>query len=239
MLGAIAGSFIATLTLRWGQGGSVGGRSHCDNCKRTLGVSELIPLLSHLLLGGRCRTCKAAIGYRQPLVEFAAALIAAAALFVSPNWTGVAGAIFGWQLLTLGLFDWEHYWLPDRLTVLLAISGLALGLGAFSDRFIGMIAAFATLEAVRRLYRFVRNRDGMGGGDPKLFGALGAWLGWQILPIILVVSCLIGIGFALLQSKRAQVSSSDLRVPMGALMALAAYPAWHLLLQRGVVTALS
>lgn len=232
--GAIFGSFIANLVLRWPRGEQVlGGRSRCEACGKPLGIVELVPILSHLLQRGRCRACGATIDRRHLAIEAGAALIGASALFASPDLNGVAGAVFGWFLLALAALDAEHFWLPDRLTLPLGALGLAAGaagLGVpFADRVIGAAAGFGALAAIALGYRALRGRDGLGWGDPKLLGAIGAWLGWQMLPIVLLLASLIGLLAVLAQRARGEAVSATTRVPLGALMAVAAWPLWLLL----------
>jgi len=230
-LGLIFGSFTANLVIRWPQGKSVmGGRSACDACGRTLGPGELVPVLSHLLQRGRCRTCHAPIDPRHLMIELAAALIGATALFVSPDLNGLAGAFFGWFLLALAVLDVEHFWLPDKLTLPLMALGLITAALLRPDlaamRMIGALAGYAGLSLIGWAYRTLRGRVGLGGGDPKLLGAIGAWLGWPLLPFVLLLASLIGLGALLL--RREQMTAAT-RVPLGALMALAAWPIWLVL----------
>lgn len=227
-LGLIFGSFIANLVIRWPQGRSVmTGRSACDACHKTLGPRELVPLLSHLLQRGRCRSCGAAIDPRHLMIELAAGLIGASALFVSPDLNGLAGAVFGWFLITLAVLDVEHFWLPDALTLPLMALGLIAAALLRPDlaemRMIGALAGYAGLSLVGRAYRKLRGRIGLGGGDPKLLGAIGAWLGWPLLPFVLLLASLVGLGALLLRRERVQAAT---KVPLGALMAVAAWPLW-------------
>ena len=230
VLGAILGSFIATLVLRWPAGRSVArGRSACDGCGRTLSAGELVPILSWAVRRGRCRTCGAGIAAVHPLVEIGALAVGASAGWVAPGWEGVAGAVFGWLLLALLALDLTAWWLPDALTAPLAASGVASALWfapGWQDRAIGGVAGFALLWVVSVSYRRVRGRRGMGGGDPKLFGGIGLWLGWRMLPPVLLVACLVGLGFVLWQALRGRSVARTDAVPMGALLAIAAYPAW-------------
>lgn len=231
VLGAVVGSFIAALVIRWPQGRSVmTGRSACDGCGRTLRAAELVPLLSGAASRGRCRTCDARIDPAHWRIEAGALAIGAAAGFVAPGHAGLAGAVFGWLLLALAALDLVAFWLPDRLTALLALSGIASALAGFEpapvDRLIGGAAGFATLFGVARAYRLVRGRDGMGGGDPKLFGAIGLWLGWRMLPAVLLIASLVGLGAVLSAAIRGKRVTADTALPFGALLAIAAYPAW-------------
>ena len=231
LLGAIFGSFIAALVIRWPAGRSVAnGRSACDACGRTLTVRELVPIASFLVQRGRCRGCRARIDARHLWIELAAVAIGATAGAVAPGVAGIAGAIFGWLLLALAALDIVAFWLPDRLTASLAIAGLASGAAglapAVADRLIGGVAGFAALTAVALGYKAWRGHDGMGGGDPKLMGAIGLWLGWRMLPAVLVIASLIGLGVALVGHLTGRQVARDTALPFGALLGVAAYPAW-------------
>lgn len=233
LAGAILGSFLATLILRWPQGRSVmRGRSACDGCGRTLGARDLIPLVSALVQRGRCRSCGTAIDSLHGQVEAACAVIGAVALGVMPNLGGIGWAVFGWLLLTLAVLDWRHFWLPDALTLPLAFLGFTIGLWATDvtlvDRAIGAAAGYGALLAIALGYRAVRGRDGLGLGDAKLLGALGAWLGWQALPFILLIASVTGL-LVMLVTGRAKEAGA--RVPLGTFLALAAVPAW-IIVQR-------
>lgn len=234
-LGAIVGSFAAALVIRWPDGRSVvRGRSACDACGRTLGAAELIPLLSAIVQRGRCRGCGAAIDPWHWRVEAAATLIGASAGALAPGAEGVAGAVFGWLLLTLAALDWRAFWLPDRLTALLALAGVASAAAGLeppiADRLWGGVLGFALLWAVATAYERVRGREGMGGGDPKLFGAIGLWLGWRLLPAVLLAAALVGLGIVLARRLSGRSMAHDDALPLGTLLALAAYPAWAMVI---------
>ena len=226
--GLIAGSFIATLVIRWPQGRGLGGRSACDGCGRHLSLRDLVPVMSWALARGQCRTCGARIDWRHPAIEVVAALVGVAAMVAQPGIEGVAGALFGWQLLALAAFDAEHFWLPDRLTGLLAVSGLTVGAADIGvdlpSRLIGGGVGFAALFAIAWTYRRLRGRAGMGGGDPKLLGAIGCWLGWSPLPYVVLGASVIGLALALVMAMRGQDVAATTRLPLGALMAVAAFP---------------
>lgn len=228
VLGALIGSFIATLVLRWPQGRSViAGRSQCDACGKTLGPLELIPLLSFILSKGRCRSCGGRIDHRHFWVELAAAAIGAVSLAVVPGWQGLAGALLGWMLLGLALLDAEHFWLPDKLTLPLLLLGLTIANEpSLPDRAIGAAAGYAALALIAFGYRAARGREGLGGGDPKLLAAIGAWLGWQALPFVLLAASLAGLGWAGIAALRGRAVSRQDRLPLGTLMAMAAWPIW-------------
>ncbi|MFC3710946.1 prepilin peptidase [Sphingoaurantiacus capsulatus] len=229
-LGLLVGSYLATLTLRWPQGRTTSsGRSACDGCARPLAFYELVPLLSFAVLRGRCRTCAAAIDQRHPLIEIAAALIGGAALWASPDMHGFLGAIFGWALLTLAILDLEHFWLPDALTLPLILVGLALGVGfapSLTDRLIGAAVGWSLLAGIAFLYQYLRGRQGLGGGDPKLFAAIGAWLGWVALPLVLTTAALIGLLAVAVARLRGREITGATRLPFGAPLAIAGWLIW-------------
>ena len=231
LLGLIMGSFLATLIVRWPEQRSVaGGRSVCDSCGHQLRGWELIPVASYVLQRGKCRQCGANIATDHIAIELAAGLIGGLSLFASPGIEGLAGAIFGWLLLTLAALDVKHHWLPDRLTALLALSGLAAGLifgvPAPQDRLIGGVAGFASLAIIAALYKMVRKREGLGAGDPKMLGAIGCWLGWQALPLVIVGAGLVGLLVAISWRLRGKTVMADSMLPLGSLMAVAAFPLW-------------
>ena len=235
ILGAILGSFIATLVIRWPDGRSVmTGRSQCDACDVVLRPRDLVPLLSAMVARGRCRTCGAGIDPVHWQIELAAVWIGGVAGLVVPGPAGLAGAVFGWLLLALAALDVTEFWLPDRLTGTLALAGLATGLvgvePCLSDRLIGGVAGFGALWAIGAGYEMLRGREGLGGGDPKLLGAIGLWLGWAMLPAVLLLAAMTGlalVGIGMMLGRRASLVD---RVPFGALLAIAAYPAWLFLL---------
>ncbi len=241
LLGLIIGSFLATLIIRWPEERSVvGGRSSCDSCGHQLRGWELIPVASYLVQRGKCRQCGAKIATDHVAIELSAGLIGALALFAAPGTEGLAGASFGWLLLTLAALDVKHHWLPDGLTALLALSGLTVGflsLGpVLQDRLIGGVAGFASLALIAALYKMVRSRDGLGAGDPKMFGAIGCWLGWQALPLVIFGASLVGLLVATAWRLRGRAVSADSMLPLGSLMAVAAFPLW--LFQAGSVARL-
>lgn len=227
--GAIIGSFLATLILRWPQGrGLARGRSTCDGCGRILSARDLIPLFSAMVQRGRCRTCAARIDPLHGRVEAGCAIIGALAIGLTPGLGGIGWALLGWILLTLAVLDWRHFWLPDLLTLPLAFGGFTIGLWTTNvlmiDRIIGAAIGYGALLAIALGYRAFRGRDGLGLGDAKLLGALGAWFGWQVLPFILLFASLSGL-IVMLLSGRAKDRLA--RAPLGTFIALAALPAWY------------
>lgn len=223
VLGAIWGSFIAALCSRWPKGESImHGRSRCDRCGTAIAARDLVPVASFLMLKGRCRHCGEPIGRDTISIELIAAAIGGVAFLLFTPSAAFALSIFGWLLLPLAILDARHLWLPDRLTLLLAIAALPAAplLGSpttLTDRLIGGIAGFAVLEGIRRSYRMFRGQEGMGAGDPKLLGALGLWLGWQMLPLTLLTASGIGLAAALVMRGTMKA------FPLGTYLALAGF----------------
>lgn len=244
VLGPFIGSFIGLLTLRLPAGRAwAASRSACDACQRPLGVVDLFPLLSYLWLRGRCRTCKAAIPPRYPLLEGACLLIA---LWSALSQTGPmvpVTAVLGWWLLLIATIDSEHLWLPDILTLPFGLAGAVLTIGVMDappwTPLLGAALGFGGLAAIAWLYRRVRGFDGMGGGDPRLLGAIGAWVGWQGLPSVLIWACLAGLSVAAAQAIVRKRLSPGEQLPFGAFLAVGAWLTWlwgplHSLLRAGL-----
>ncbi len=230
LFGLIVGSFLATLVLRWPQGRDLGGRSGCDNCGAALRWTDLVPLVSFIVKRGRCSACGAAIDPTHPVIELLCALVGGVALSVGPDLAGMAAALIGWLLVALATLDFRHFWLPDRLTGAVAVVAVASGaLGALpplTDRLIGGVAGFAALTAIAWTYRKLRHREGLGGGDPKLFGAIGLWLGWEALPFVLLGASGVGLLAVALMVLRGKSVGATTQVPFGTLLAIAAFPVW-------------
>lgn len=227
LLGAIWGSFIAALCSRWPNGETIStGRSLCDHCGTDIAAYDLVPVMSFLLLKGKCRACGQKIGALPLFVEVVAIFVATVPVLILPPLEAIAAAIFGWLLLPLVILDWRHLWLPDRLILILCAIGVFAGpalapSATWLDRVIGLICGFASLELIRRGFKYLRGYDGMGAGDPKLFGALGIWLGWQALPMILLGASAIGLISVLVERTVAKKTTSFL--PLGSFLGVAAY----------------
>ncbi len=204
------GSFLALFVERWPAGAPViTGRSRCDHCGRPLAVTELVPILSWLWLRGRCRQCKAAIGFGAPAFEIA--MLALALLVVTAGPPGIRS--FFWLIaaglvLAVGVIDARHLVIPTGAVAVILLLGLADGLVARSsfahllasplgDRALGAVAGYAGMALLRQAYRHLRGREGLGGGDPLLMAALGAWLGWRALPMALLFAAVAGLAFVL------------------------------------------
>lgn len=192
VIGALIGSYLATILWRWPIGQSANqGRSRCDACQRKLAWFEIIPLIGRGIVRGRCRACGQVIGWQHTLIESACALLGALCFAVSAPWL----APLAWVLTLLSWFDGRHLWLPNKLVATAAI--FALAAAPFTpqpwiERLIGGAIGFGTLWLVATMYRRLRGRDGLGGGDAKLFGAIGLWVGPLNLPAILLAACALG-----------------------------------------------
>ena len=172
-------------------------RSACPACGHAIGALENVPVLSWLALRGRCRACRAPISPRYPIVELAAGALALAAVWqFGPGAKGLAACALLWALLALAFIDADTQLLPDDITLPLLWGGLAANLfGLFvplASAVIGAMAGYLALWAVYWLFKLIRGKEGMGYGDFKLLAALGAWLGWPMLPQIVLVSSVLG-----------------------------------------------
>lgn len=230
-LGLLIGSFLALVSVRLPAGEPmVVARSKCRRCGRTLSPLELIPLMSWVVQQGRCAGCGDGVSPRYPMIELGAAGFGVWAALAAPGWLGMAGAVLAWQLLLIAVIDAEHFWLPDVLTLPLLATGLIaawlLEPHLLGERAIGAVAGFVSLWLVAWTYRRMRGREGLGGGDPRLFSGVGAWVGWIALPTVLVWACL--AGFAVIAAMLAVGRKTGLsaRLPFGTFLAIGAWLAW-------------
>lgn len=183
--------------------------SHCPACGHQISALENVPILSYLFLRGRCSACGARISPRYPLVEGLTGLLTLiVVLHFGLSWQAVAALPLTWGLIALALIDYDTQILPDGITLPLLWLGLALSLfGLFTDShsaIIGAAAGYLSLWLVFQLFRLATGKEGMGFGDFKLFALFGAWLGWQYLPQIILLSALTGalLGTILIASGR-------------------------------------
>jgi len=183
-------------------------RSACPSCGHMITAAENVPVLSWLALRGKCSACGTKISARYPMVEILGAILAAAAVWrFGPTWQGVAACAFLWTLLALTFVDFDTQLLPDDLTLPLLWGGLLASLfGLFAplrDAVIGAMAGYLVLWTIYWLFKLIRGKEGMGYGDFKLLAALGAWLGWKALPLIILGSSVVGafIGISLVVFK--------------------------------------
>lgn len=212
-------------------------RSACPHCGHAITAMENIPLLSWLWLKGRCRECQAPISARYPLVELLTALLSlvVAATF-PPGWALLAALLLTWVLVALTFIDLDKMLLPDQLTLPLLWGGLLFNLaGGFvplADAVIGAMAGYLVLWSLYWAFKLLTGKEGMGYGDFKLLAALGAWLGWQALPIVLLLSSLVGaiIGISLILLRNHHQGKP---IPFGPYLAIAG---WIALLWGDTIT---
>ncbi|MGU7770849.1 prepilin peptidase [Burkholderia sp. MR1-5-21] len=198
-------------------------RSACPHCGHVLRAWENIPLVSYLLQRGRCRRCGHAIGIRYPLIELAGALLAAASLAAFGP-TVAALAAFGLcaALLAMSAIDIRTGYLPDSMTLPLLWAGLALNLGgtftSLRAAVIGAMAGYLFLWSIYWLFRWLRGIEGIGFGDLKLLGALGAWMGWAALPQVVLFAAVTGAIVGLVATWRGRMRFEE-PIPFGPFLA--------------------
>ena len=202
-------------------------RSACPQCQHAIGALENIPVVSYIALGGKCKQCKTPISPRYPLIELITAAVSAGLIWhFGAGIVGLSTLLFAWLLIAMSCIDADTQLLPDDLTYLLLWSGLLLNLhGVFvplHEAVIGAAAGYLCLWSIYWVFKLMTGKEGMGYGDFKLLAALGAWLGWKMLPSIILMSSLVGaiIGITLIVfSKRAR----DKPIPFGPYLAAAGF----------------
>lgn len=227
LFGALWGSFANVFILRWPEGESVvTPRSRCNSCKKPIAWYDNVPILTWFILRGKCRNCGARFSFRYPLVEFVmGALFALAFWRFGWSWTFAESLPFIFALVTASVIDLDHFLLPDVLT----LSGVAIGLlGAFLnpdrsfwDALAGAAFGYGFLWSLAYFYFLVRKEDGMGGGDMKLLAWIGAVLGWQSIPFVILCSSILGSVGGLVVAMRDK-SGMKAVIPFGPYLALAA-----------------
>jgi leader peptidase (prepilin peptidase) / N-methyltransferase len=178
--------------------------SRCPACGHRIRAIENVPLASYLVLRGRCAACRAPIGLRYPLVELLAGVGAAySAWHFGPSLAALGAALFVWFTIALAFIDQATGLLPDDLTLPLVWIGLLVNLGAgfvpLRDAVLGAVAGYLSLWLVYWGYKLATGKEGMGYGDFKMNAAVGALLGWKILPLVILLSSLVGLAFGALQ----------------------------------------
>lgn len=198
-------------------------RSRCPSCEAQITALQNIPVLSYLFLKGRCGHCRAAISARYPAIEaLTAVMTGLVAWHFGFGWEALAAIVLTWTLVAITFIDYDHQLIPDSLSLPLMWLGLFLSLfhpltGAETlfiapkAAIVGALAGYLSLWSVYHLFRLVTGKEGMGYGDFKLLAALGAWLGWQALPMIIILSAVVGAvtGIALMLLR-----GRDKNVPM-------------------------
>lgn len=201
--------------------------SRCPACKRPIRARENIPLLSFLIQRGRCTGCGSRVSVRYPIVELLAAATAAVSAWrYGVSLAAVGGAALGWSLIALACIDLDRHLLPDAITLPLLWAGLGFNLlGVYTDleaSVLGAIAGYLVLWAVYWGFKLLTGKEGMGYGDFKLLAALGAWAGWQSLPLTVLLASLVGAvtGIVLIAMKKQPRSQP---IPFGPLLAAAGW----------------
>lgn len=211
--------------------------STCPQCEHAIRWYENIPVISYLFLRGRCSACGKSISIRYPLIELAAGIMAAICAWQFGYGVAVIFAvILSWALLTLSVIDLDTQYLPDDITLPLLWLGLTVNLfGVFTTlqaAVLGAICGYGILWLIFQAFRLLTGKEGMGYGDFKLLGMLGAWLGWEALPLIIVLSSLVGavvgVGLILFRDHDRRVP-----IPFGPYLAAAG---WITLIWGSVIT---
>jgi leader peptidase (prepilin peptidase)/N-methyltransferase len=231
LLSPFIGSFLGVLIVRLPEQRPVAvARSACDHCGHKLGVRDLIPIISYVLSCGRCRYCDQPIGPFPLAIELAALVLAIWAAAVSEGAPIWASCLLGWTLLTLSWIDVRTMILPDVLSLPLLVAGLGVTEfaepQALADHFAAAAFGYLGLVAVALCYRRLRGRDGLGLGDAKLLGAIGAWLGLSLLPLTLFVAACIGLATAAGATMTGRRVTAATAIPFGPFLALAAWLLW-------------
>jgi leader peptidase (prepilin peptidase)/N-methyltransferase len=200
-------------------------RSACPGCGHRITALENIPVLSWIALRGKCSACGMSISLRYPVVELSAGVLAAlSAIHFGPGVAAIGAMLFAWSLLALALIDLDTQLLPDDITLPLLWAGLLANLwGVFTpltSAVIGATAGYLSLWTVFWAFKLATGKEGMGYGDFKLFAAIGAWLGWKVLPIVILASSVVGavVGLSMMISRK---HGRDVPIPFGPYLAAA------------------
>jgi leader peptidase (prepilin peptidase)/N-methyltransferase len=231
MASPFIGSFLGLLIQRLPEGAPIArGRSRCDACGTPLRARDLVPLLSWLAAGGRCRYCRQPLGWFYPVVELAALAVAFISVLIDGGQRAWLDCVLGWWLLALGWIDLRSWLLPDALTLPLIIAGLTASFMFDPDQLVnrasGAALGYLSLMTIAALYRALRGREGLGGGDAKLLAASGAWLGAAGLPQVILLAALAALaaaGSLRLAGIRLGIHSA---LPFGPFLALATWVLW-------------
>lgn len=198
-------------------------RSHCPKCKHSISALENVPVLSWVVLRGRCSGCKTRISPRYPLVEIlTGAASAGAALHFGFTPVAAGAILFLWCMIAATFIDFDTQLLPDSITLPLLWAGLLFNLGgSFVDiktAVIGAVAGYLSLWSVYWIFKLVTGKEGMGYGDFKLLAAIGAWLGWTMLPLVILLSSIVGavVGIGLIVFTR---HGRNVPIPFGPYLA--------------------
>jgi leader peptidase (prepilin peptidase) / N-methyltransferase len=202
-------------------------RSACPHCGHQITALENIPVVSYVALGGKCSACKAPISLRYPAIELATGLLSALVIWhFGSGYEGLSALLFTYLLLAMSFIDFDTQFLPDDMTLPLLWAGLLVNLyGLFAplDKAVtGAAAGYMILWLINAAYKLVKRQEGMGGGDFKLLAALGAWMGWNALPAIILLSSVVGsiVGISLIVFAK---YTREVRIPFGPYLAAAGF----------------
>jgi leader peptidase (prepilin peptidase)/N-methyltransferase len=232
ILSPFIGSFAALLIRRLPAGEPVAlARSHCESCGRILSPRELVPLVSFVAFGGRCRWCRARISFTHLAVELACLTIAIWAVLSEPDLLFVwLDCVLGWTLLTLAWIDWDHMLLPDVLTLPLVLAGLGAAWlydpAALAEHAAAAATGYLAFRAIEITYRRLRGRDGLGQGDAKLMAAGGAWVGPAPLPAVVFTAALFGLALAAGLHVAGRTMHRGSAIPFGPPLCAAIWAVW-------------
>ncbi|MBK1885410.1 prepilin peptidase [Marinobacter sp. DY40_1A1] len=199
--------------------------STCPSCGHRIRAWENIPVISYLLLGGKCSGCKTHISARYPIIEAVTALFSVITVVIGgPSESTLLALLLVWALIALTVIDFDTQLLPDSITLPLMWLGLMLSyfgyLGDFNSAFLGAVVGYLSLWSVYWLFKLATGKEGMGHGDFKLLAALGAWLGWELLPAVILLSSAVGavVGISLMVFKE---HGREVPIPFGPYLAAA------------------
>jgi leader peptidase (prepilin peptidase) / N-methyltransferase len=201
--------------------------SRCPHCKKAIWPHQNIPVISFLLLRGRCAHCNAKISVRYPLIEALTAVVSVVVVWqFGATIQAAAALLLCWSLIALAAIDAEQLILPDQITFPLLWMGMIVNyfgiFSALSSSVIGTMVGYLMVWLPCQLHRIIHRREGMGHGDCKLFAALGAWFGWAPLPDVLLIACGIGFLFGIYAVFVRQRKFND-ELPFGSFLSVAAF----------------
>ncbi len=203
-------------------------RSFCTACYASIRFYDNIPVLSYVFLQGKCRSCDQSISYRYPLVESLTSLLTMLIVwhFDSLNLKCMFAILLTWALIALSCIDFEHSILPDNITLPFVWLGLLLStLSLFNTSescILGAVLGYLSLWTIYQLFKYLTHKEGMGYGDFKLLSTLGAWLGWQSLPLIILIASILGsiLGLGLIFFKNKEKDST---IPFGPFLSIGGF----------------
>ena len=209
-------------------------RSRCTSCDAQITAMQNVPIVSYLILRGKCASCGSSISKRYPIVETLSAILTAIVAWrFGFGWESAAAVLLTWTLIAISVIDIDHQIIPDSISLPFVWIGLMLSLfhpmqGSevlFIDSetaVVGALAGYLSLWTVYQLFRLLTGKEGMGYGDFKLLAVLGAWLGWQMLPLIILLSAIVGavVGISMIVFRRADRSTP---IPFGPYLAAAGW----------------